>query len=68
MSSDIPRSAGMARRKAARREIKRNVPPVVLYRRETQARLADDLHVHVQRFSRVSPLFPLEWRPLAEIG
>jgi hypothetical protein len=30
-------------------------------------RLADDLHIHMQCFSGVFPLFPLEWRPLAEV-
>jgi hypothetical protein len=53
---------------SARREIKRDIPPVVLYRRQRQTGLADNLHIHVQRFGGVLPLFTLEWRPLAEIG
>ncbi len=40
---------------------------MVLHRRKRQTGLADDLHIHMQRFSGVFPLFPFEWRPLAEV-
>jgi hypothetical protein len=44
----------------ARREIQRDIPSMVLYRRKCQTGLADDLHIHMQCFTGVLPLFPLE--------
>ena len=41
--------------KAARRQIKRDIPPAVLYRGERQTRLTSDLDVHVQSIGGVFP-------------
>src|SRR5262249_12938552 len=47
----------------ARGDIERDVPPVVLHRRQREPRLADDLGPHVQGRVRVLPLGERQGRP-----
>src|SRR6185437_13049775 len=50
-----------------RRHVERNIPPMVLQRRESQACLTYDLHVHMQRCGSVFPLLPFKIRPCFEM-
>jgi hypothetical protein len=53
--------------KSADRQIKCDVPLVILQRSESEARLSHNLHAHVQCLGSIFPLLPIERRPFAEI-
>src|SRR6185295_20116294 len=48
---------------AARRDIKRNIPPMIDQRSLCQPHLSDNLCPHVERCSRVFPCFEGKWWP-----
>jgi len=52
-----------AGREAARRDVQRHLPPVVLPPREGEAGLPDDLRPHVERRARVPPLIERQRGP-----
>src|SRR5579885_505140 len=51
----------------AGRDIERHVPPMILKRRQSQARLADDLRPQVQRVAGVFPGVERQRRPIAHL-
>ena len=59
-----------SRRQSPRRDVKRNMPPVVLPGRQREPGLADDLHPHVERVVRIPPFGERQARPdrLAILG
>ena len=69
-STSTSRLSARHRRRAepARGDVERDLPPVVLHRRERQARLADDLRPAVQRRVRVLPVRQRQRRPFGVRG
>src|SRR5258708_4976596 len=62
------RSARNSRRaESARCDVKRDVPPMIFERRQSQARLAHDLRPHVERVAGVFPLRVRKRRPLSRV-